>query len=213
MRSSRIGLAVATGVLAVIGLAACGQAPTGSAPAGASDSVQVSETLSADGLALAAIGFDPMDLDTEDAAEQSGTAGSDLTVDPMADGEPTGAPTSAAAADPSARPGAGPRHRTLRRVALRRKNVLHGEFAVHTKQGDRTVAVQRGTVVSVTTTAITVRSTDGFTQTWRLDQQLRVVKQHARTDIGAVSTGATIGIAGVRDGDGHLGRLILVPAK
>lgn len=203
MRAHRIGLAVATGVLAMVGLAACGGASDQAAgtSVAASDTADIPEYLSADGQALATIGFSPQDLVTE-------------VSDPTQDANPQ---DTATAANPN--PGSSAsngdknnRRRTLRRIALKR-NVLHGDFTVRTKQGDKLVAVQRGTVQSVDATSITVKSADGVTQTWARDSQLRVVKNRAKADASAITVGAEIGIAGVKNGETRQARLVVIPAK
>jgi hypothetical protein len=217
MNANRIGLAVAAGVLAVAGLAGCGAAATGDATTngasgattnGASGAttnggaVDVPATLSADGQALAMVGFDVADLTTE-ADDQGGSS-------PAVD---TGGSSPAVVASSAAgRHGPAARRKALRRIALRR-NVQHGEFTVQTKQGEKTVAVQRGTVVAVSATSVTVKCADGLVQTWALDDKLHVVKDKAKATPGAITVGAAVGVAGVKNGTGYLARLVLIPAK
>jgi hypothetical protein len=102
------------------------------------------------------------------------------------------------AAEPSA--GAGPgregrAHRRPLRVLLHR-NVLHGEAVVQTKDGPRTVVVQRGTVTAVDAAKITVKSSDGFTLTWTLGDPLRVVEHRRTIQPSDVTVGAEVGVAG-----------------
>jgi len=100
------------------------------------------------------------------------------------------------------------------RKALRkylRKNTLHGEVAIQTRNdGVRTIVVQRGSVTAVTSTGISVKSTDGFALTWTFDDKLRVVQDKKKVDTSALRTGQEIGIAGVQDGDASAARLIAV---
>ncbi len=184
MARTRIGLALATaamGVAGVLGLAAC-------APAEAA--------LTTEGQALATMGFDTQDL----AAEPTGAA-------------------EAPAADPSAKPATGAdkptgdrreKYQAARRVVVNR-HVLHGEVTVDTKQGPKVVVIQRGTVTELSPTSITVKSTDGFTQTWVLNKDTHVVHAKNPVTLSDVKNGIEIGIAGTKDGSTLTARLIVIP--
>jgi hypothetical protein len=111
------------------------------------------------------------------------------------------------AGEPKAGTGDAPR-KALRKYL--RKNTLHGEVAIQTKDGVRTVVVQRGSVTAVTSTSVAVKSTDGFALTWTFGDKLRVVQDKKAVDKSALRTGAEIGIAGVKDGDSSTARLIAV---
>lgn len=78
--------------------------------------------------------------------------------------------------------------------------VQHGEFTKTTKQGERTVDIQRGTVVSADPAAVTVRSKDGFTATYAVDQSTKVHKQHRKAPITEVRPGDRVGVRAVKDG-------------
>jgi len=115
------------------------------------------------------------------------------------------------AADPA--PSASAATRLQHRKAIRRylrKNTLHGEVTVQGKDGVKTVVVQRGTVTAVTTTGVSVKSTDGFTLTWTFGDKLRVVKDKKAVPAGTVTSGAQIGIAGTKDGSANSARLIVI---
>ena len=95
---------------------------------------------------------------------------------------------------------------------LLRKNTLHGEAVVKTKDGGtQTVAVQRGEVTAIDGNSMTVKSTDGFTMTWTFGEDLRVVERRATVQPSEVKVGATLGVAGAKDGDKGVARLILIP--
>ncbi|GIE92882.1 hypothetical protein [Paractinoplanes rishiriensis] len=99
--------------------------------------------------------------------------------------------------------------RTLKKFL--RKNTLHGEVAVQTRDNEvRTVVVQRGSVTAAGADSVSVRSSDGFALTWVLGDKLRVVQDRKQVEISAVKTGAEIGIAGVKDGDRSVARLIVI---
>ena len=78
--------------------------------------------------------------------------------------------------------------------------VQHGEFTKTTKQGERTFDIQRGTVVSADPAAVTVRSKDGFTATYAVDQSTKVHKQHRKAPITEVRPGDRVGVRAVKDG-------------
>jgi hypothetical protein len=84
---------------------------------------------------------------------------------------------------------------------------------VQTEDGLKTVVVQRGTVTAASSTSITVKSTDGFTLTWNVGDSTTVIVQRVKADIGAVTVGAEVGVAGSKEGDATNARLIVVPVK
>ncbi|SCG54274.1 hypothetical protein [Micromonospora humi] len=177
---------------AALGLAGCGAAQVGTDQARES-AVEVAAAMGVDGQALAALGVDAEDLD----------------VDPVA----APAPSVSGTPGPQAGERKGDRARHRARVLLRR-NTLHGEVVVQTKEnGTRTVAVQRGQVTAVDAKSMTVKSTDGFTMTWTFDEKLRVVERRATLRATDVKVGTTVGVAGAKDGDQGIARLVVVPRK
>jgi len=91
-----------------------------------------------------------------------------------------------------------------------RKNTMHGEVTVQAKDGAKTVVVQRGTVTAADGKTIGVKSADGFTLTWTLADKVRVRQDGKKADAGAVKAGATVGVAGVKDGSATTARLIRI---
>lgn len=183
-------LAVAFGIVALLGMTACGPAD---APAVATELVA-----SVEAEALAAMGVEPADLV---AAEQEleGTVAS-----------PSAAPTGPAAKEKIENRLQNWRKRHAMRVALRR-GTLHGEAVVQTKKGEVTVLVQRGVITAMDADSITVKSTDGFTQTWQYGEKLRVVEKRATIQPAEVKVGTTVALAGPKDGDTPTARLIVIP--
>ena len=104
-------------------------------------------------------------------------------------GVPAAAPTPSASAAPRGERGA-----KLRQYL--RKNTLHGQVTVQGKDGARTIAVQRGAVTAVTSTGVSVKSTDGFTATWTFGPKVRIVQDRKKVAASALKTGAEIGVAG-----------------
>lgn len=196
----RVGLALVAGALALLGVAACG---AGQAPQAtdSTDSVDVTADLPAEGLALAAMGFSQADM----IAAGVGAAGGGAfgAAEPAPSGDPRVRPSGEARAD-------GWRRRHAFRVFLRR-NVLHGEAVVQARDGStKTVVVQRGTVTAVDASTITVKSADGYTLTWTFGSPLRVVEHRTSITPDEVAAGDQVGVAGVREGDKTVARLILI---
>jgi hypothetical protein len=178
----RVALATAAlGAVTLVGLAACGQGTD-------------TASLSPEATALSAIGFAPADL----------TAAT--TSDPAADPTPS---ASASTGD-----GGTGKHPRLRALAIRHalgKNVEHGEIVVNTKNGDKTVDVERGTVTAISSTSITVKATDGFSETWTIGSSTRVIKDRATSTPSTITNGATVGIAGTKSGSTVTATLIVIP--
>ncbi|HEY0699901.1 MAG TPA: hypothetical protein VGD43_19085 [Micromonospora sp.] len=204
----RWGVAVTTALLAgtaALGLTGCGVSGGPARDTAQQAAVDVAAAMGFEGQALAAMGFD-----------------TELT-EPVAAPAPGQTPSTAPSAGPSTDPSAGPRDgqrgergdgwrkRHRARVLLRR-NTLHGEVVVQTKDGGtKTIAVQRGTVTAIDDRSMTVKSSDGFTMTWTFGENLRVVERRTTVQPEAVKVGTEIGVAGAKEGDGGVARLILIP--
>ncbi|HEY0397155.1 MAG TPA: hypothetical protein VGF00_02125, partial [Acidimicrobiia bacterium] len=82
-----------------------------------------------------------------------------------------------------------------------RSGGLHGEFTIKKPDGSgyQTIATQTGEVTGVSPSSITVKSEDGFSRTYSVDENTFVGS--GRDGIGTVKTGDTVRIAGlVEDG-------------
>ncbi|MBC8992850.1 hypothetical protein H9X95_22155 [Micromonospora chalcea] len=176
---------------AALGLAGCGASRPGAEPDRA---VEVSAAMGVEGQALAALGLDAGDLDVEPVAAPAST------------GTPQAGPDGK-----GERAEGNKRHRA--RVLLRR-NTLHGEAVVRTRDGGtRTVAVQRGEVTAIDERSMTVKSTDGFTATWTFGDKLRVVERRTAIRSNDIKIGTTVAVAGAKDGGGNVARLVVVPIR
>ncbi|HWE88466.1 MAG TPA: hypothetical protein VG317_03255 [Pseudonocardiaceae bacterium] len=103
------------------------------------------------------------------------------------DSGPAGSPAVlAAASTTTGTPGAAAKPKARRVLPA---HFEHGTFTVWTKSGDRTVTAQRGQVTAVSPTSITVRSKDGFTDTYTVNGSTKVRKQKQASAIGDVATG------------------------
>ena len=74
---------------------------------------------------------------------------------------------------------------------------LHGEFTIRKPDGNgfQTWAVQTGEVTAVSPSSVTVKSEDGFSRSWNVDEN--TVVGSGRDGIGTVKTGDTVRVAGV----------------
>ena len=74
---------------------------------------------------------------------------------------------------------------------------LHGEFTIRKPDGTgfQTVATQSGEVTAVSPSSITVKSEDGFSRTYSVDEN--TVVGAGRDGIGTVKTGDTVQIGGI----------------
>jgi len=152
-------------------------------------------------LGLAACGgTDVTDSMTPEAAALTAVGFSQPDLAP--DGDPS--PSASASAKPD----------RVRRPKLRRElaqHVEHGEVVVQTKDGDKTVDVQRGTVTAITSSSVTVKSVDGFTQTWAFGTKLRIVAHQKTAQVSDVKNGIQVGVAGVKNGSTVTANLIVIP--
>ena len=119
--------------------------------------------------------------------------------------------TELGAPDPSAS-AAAPDRKGNRQAARKflRKNTLHGEMTVQGKDGAKTLVVQRGTVTATDGKTLTVKSSDGFSLTWTVGTQLRVVQDKKKVEASAIKNGAAVGVAGGKDGGVTTARLVVV---
>jgi len=115
------------------------------------------------------------------AATTTGSGSSGTSNAITAATTPSTSPSKAAAAGKGKRAG---------RLAKLQGRVLHGEFTVEGKGGTPTnVAEQRGTVNTVSSTAITLTSKDGFSHTYVVDPSTRVRVDGKKGSITGVKTG------------------------
>jgi len=91
-------------------------------------------------------------------------------------------------------PGAGPAAGRLR--GMGRRGLLarleHGQLTLQTKQGDRTIDLQRGTVSSVSPTSISVTSPDKFAGTYTIDSSTKVRTRTGLVSASSIHTGDTV---------------------
>jgi len=78
--------------------------------------------------------------------------------------------------------------------------VVHGEFTVHTKTGDKTLDTQRGVVTAVNAGSVTVKSTDGFTATYTLTPTTKVHKGKQTATTTQITTNDRVRVLATKTG-------------
>jgi hypothetical protein len=177
----KLALTLLLGTFALVGASACGPATSPAMVA------------SAEAEALAAMGVDPADI---------------VPGEQISDPTSPSTPPNKAKGDGRRLEAWAKRHPA--KVFLAR-NVLHGEAVVQTKDGNITVAVQRGEITAITSDSITVKSADGVTWTWKFDPKLRVIENRATIQPSQIKAGAKVALAGPKNGDQLMARLIVIP--
>jgi hypothetical protein len=113
--------------------------------------------------------------------------------------------TGAPAASQQSTPGAvhGPLKRTLgfwRRIEHR---VLHGEFTVHTKDGNKQVVVARGVVTAISDSSLTIKSDDGVSTTFTLTAGTKYGTRRRPATRADIKVGDHAGAVAVKAGDAN----------
>jgi hypothetical protein len=99
------------------------------------------------------------------------------------------------------------------RAALARLRALggvEGEFTVHNSTGYHTVAFERGTVQSVNSADVVVKSADGTTGTWLIVSDTVVRKNGAKTAASSLAIGQAVFVGGPVTSGNKDARLIVI---
>ena len=90
--------------------------------------------------------------------------------------------------------GAGWRHGLARRA-------LHGELTLQTREGVKTVVVARGEVTALADDSVTVKSSDGVSTSFRINDDTRFGFRHEPDPSAELKVGDTVWVAGTKSGD------------
>lgn len=87
--------------------------------------------------------------------------------------------------------------------------VLHSDGVAMKKDGS-TVDVRRqgGTIEAVTADSITLKSPDGYTQTYAVNDETVVRDKRQPSEVGELEVGENVRVAAVKAGDGYTAKLI-----
>ena len=98
---------------------------------------------------------------------------------------------------------------------LRPGGYLHGEFTVEKSGGGyEVVVVQKGTVTGKSADTLTVRSEDGYSATYTVNSDTRIVREGDQAKLADLANDDTVYVAGVKSGSTvtarfvHEGRLL-----
>jgi hypothetical protein len=91
---------------------------------------------------------------------------------------------------------------------------VHGEFTVRRQGGFRTLAFERGTIQSVSGSAVVIKAADGTTWTWQIVSDTVVRKAGSKTTKSALSAGQSVFAGGPEVSGSKDARLIVIrPAQ
>jgi hypothetical protein len=93
---------------------------------------------------------------------------------------------------------------------LRLLGGMYGQYTFETKQGPRTLAFERGTIISVTASDVIVRATDGTKWTWMLTGTSVVREDGTRVPASALEQGQLVFAGGPVTDGARDARLIVI---
>lgn len=94
-------------------------------------------------------------------------------------------------------------------LGLFRGHVLHGQATVQTPDGTEVDSMQDGSITSLAGSTVTVRSTDGFTRSYTVDKDTRIVLDGEDGALSSLKRGDKVHVMAVQDGDAWDARALL----
>jgi hypothetical protein len=95
-------------------------------------------------------------------------------------------------------------------IRLRLLGGMYGQYIFETKKGSRTLAFERGTILSIAGDDVTVRATNGTTWTWVLTSASIVREDGTRTSASSLASGQLVLAAGPVTGTTRDARLVVI---
>ena len=132
--------------------------------------------------------------------------------------EPTSSPTATATTDPTETPVAEPggkrdqngfRKRLVRRNLRFVGRALHGEVTLAGEE-HRVIAFQRGGVQKVSRTSLTVKSNDGFVETYVLTEDTKVRESGDQSTLSEIDTSDRVMVVAAKNGSTLTARRVIV---
>lgn len=124
-------------------------------------------------------------------------------------GTPSASAPAAAAGSPARRRAARLRARRMLRL-IRRLGGEYGTFTYATRTAHRTLAFERGTVLSVAGNDVTVRAKDGTTWTWVYGSRFAVRESGKRVAPATLASGDPVFVGGLVAGTAHDARVVVI---
>lgn len=135
--------------------------------------------------------------------------------------EPTSSPTATATTDPTETPVAEPggkrdqngfRKRLVRRNLRFVGRALHGEVTLAGEE-HRVIAFQRGGVQKVSRTSLTVKSNDGFVETYVLSDDTKVRENGDKSEMSKIENSDRVMVIATKDDSTLNARRVIVRAE
>jgi hypothetical protein len=132
--------------------------------------------------------------------------------------EPTSHPTATATTSPTETPAAEPsgkrdqngfRKRAVRRQLRFVARALHGEVTLAGEQ-HRVIAFQRGGVQKVSRTSLTVKSNDGFIETYVLSDDTKVRENGDKSKVSEIDTSDRVMVVATKDDSALNARRVII---
>ena len=137
------------------------------------------------------------------SATSSGATSAGATTAPATTAPATTAPATTA-------PAAAKVHARHLLAMIRDIGGEYGQFTFGTKEGTRTLAFERGTVVSLAGSDVTVRAKDGETYTWALTSASVVRDDGKKVASGTLASGDSVFAGGVISGTTRDAKLVVI---
>jgi hypothetical protein len=90
---------------------------------------------------------------------------------------------------------------------------VHGEATVRTKNGFAQVSWQRGRVSAVSGNSLTVRSADGVSRQWAVNQNTKIRKKGAKSSLSELAVNDWVFVIGNLSGSTRTARAAVVPKR
>lgn len=91
---------------------------------------------------------------------------------------------------------------------------VHGEFVVKNRDGKFvTLLSQRGEVTAVDSDSVTLKSEDGFSKEYMVNDDTRIRKDRGQSKISDVKVGDNAAVVAEKSGDGATARTLIVRTK
>ena len=90
------------------------------------------------------------------------------------------------------------------------RHAMHGQVTVATRKGPKTIAFERGTVQSVSGSAVVVKAADGVTWTWQVGSETRLFRAGHRVAATTLASGERVAVIGLVTGGTDQARRVVI---
>jgi hypothetical protein len=96
------------------------------------------------------------------------------------------------------------------RLAILLRRTMQGQVTVASKNGPKTIVVERGIVQSISGSAVVIKAADGMTWTWRIGSETRVYRDDHKVSADALAAGQRVAVLGLAAGSTDQARRVLI---